>query len=140
MSPEAALLLKAEAFFEQNDMLNAKRMYEAVATGGDENFVNFARYKLAWVHYNLGEFREAMDHFTSLAMARDPDGQPTLLAREALIDTVRTFAEVGEPEQAPTFYKKIAPDSWRKQCERLLMFYEALGKVEDAKTLRALLD
>lgn len=140
MSPEAALLLKAEAFFEQNDMQNALRMYEAVAQGGDENIVSFARYKLAWVHYNLGEFGLALEYFVTFVGSRDADGQPTALAKEALRDTVLAFSEVGDPEKAPAFYKQIAPKNWRKQCDRLLMLYEAQGKVEDAEALKGLLD
>ncbi len=135
-SPDAVLLDKAEVFFSNNDLFNAKPLYEAVARGDDDALALYARYKLAWVHYNLGEFPEAMDYFAATAQGRGPDGQPTMLARQALSDTVFAFAEVGKPGHAPAFYKKMAPDEWRKYCDRLSQIYETEGKLDDAQALR----
>jgi hypothetical protein len=140
MSQNAALLEKADAFFDENNMHNAQLLYEAVAQSQDPILAPYARYKLAWVHYNLGEFKEALVFFVALAQTRDADGQPTALAGQALSDTVLVFAEVGTPTQAPAFYEKLAGDAWRTYCDRLVSLYDAQGKLDALKILSDLLD
>ena len=140
VSPAAILLENAEAAFDESDMASAKAFYVAVAEGPSEGLARYARYKLGWVHYNLGEFEKALETFVAIAGDRDDAGQPPPLAREGLKDTVLAFAEVGAPEHAPLFYKKIAGDGWRTYCDRLVSLYEAQGKLDAAKALSDLLD
>ena len=139
-TPDGILLQRAEDFFSQNNLVNAKPLYERVVLSEDAALAAFAAYKLAWVHYNLGEFTKALEGFTALARARDPDGQPTALARQALSDTVLAFAEVGHPLHAPGFYQDLIPEDWRKLCLRLVELYDIQGKQGAAKTLSDLLD
>jgi len=139
-APDGILLQQAEAYFGVDDLVKAKPLYERVALGEDAALATFAAYKLAWVHYNLGEFTKALESFTALARTRGPDGQPTALAHQALSDTVLAFAEVGLPQHAPGFYQDLIPEDWRKICLRLVELYDIQGKQGAAKTLSDLLD
>ena len=139
-SPAAMVLERAEALFNENNIAKAKPLYEQVIKGQDPALAVYATYKLGWVHFNLSEFDLAMERFVAVATARTSDGQPSLLAKQALSDTVLVYAEVGKPSAAPEFFKQLADDNWRKYCLHLVELYEAQGKLDAKETLTNLLD
>ncbi len=138
-SPDAILLQNAEAAFDKNDMASAKAFYAAVAEGPSETLAPYARYKLGWVHYNLGEFAEALESFVGIAAMRGPDCAPTALATQALRDVVLAYAEVGFPTTAVEFFRALDPADWRVHCARLAELWEAQGRTADAAHLLSIL-
>ncbi len=139
VSPDAILLEHAEEAFAKNDMASAKAFYVAVSQGPSETLAPYARYKLGWVHYNLGEFKQALELFVAVSATRDPDCAPTALATQALRDVVLAYAEVGLPAVAVDFFRTLDPANWRRHCERLAELWEAQGRQRDAAHLLSIL-
>lgn len=92
----------AERFFEENDLASAEQAYRMVLKFPKASTTAYAQYKLAWVHYNLARYQDALSGFVNVAQQA---GEP--LRREAVKDAVRVYAEIGKPEHALAFFGKL---------------------------------
>lgn len=141
--PRAHLLL-GEYYFNQNNVFKASAAYEQVLRFPDSFEAPFARYKLAWCHYNLTKYEKALEGFMKTVLfSRDgcPDKPSCItLGREALKDSLFAYAEVGQPHLAPKFYRMLAPKSWEKLCEKLAQLYADRGQERERQRLLDALD
>ncbi|GDX81614.1 hypothetical protein LBMAG42_34250 [Deltaproteobacteria bacterium] len=136
-----AYLLIGEFWFDQNEPSKALIAYQhAVA---DPNFERrtFARYKLAWVWYNLGEFDQATVAMKTVVSESVGEGNRIKLREEALHDLVRFFADQGDLDAAWDYFQGIGEPALFTDCvERLAAIYAEQGKFDAAVvTLRRLI-
>ncbi len=122
-----AWLAFGEFYFGEGDMSAARQFYERVLeTPAERNpMFGFALYKLAWVHYNLEDFRASLATFTRvLDHAREhPDARDAeALARQARRELVMPYARVGRPALALAFFRRQA-----RSDEETLEMMESLG-------------
>ncbi|MEZ4226747.1 MAG: tetratricopeptide repeat protein [Polyangiaceae bacterium] len=79
----------------------------------DNKVFGYARYKLAYVHWNKGEYAEAMNEFKKVIEFGDQytqiSGAPQL-AKSARRDMVPVYAASGAPERAYNFFKPLSGD------------------------------
>jgi tetratricopeptide (TPR) repeat protein len=106
-----AWLAFGEHYFQRGDMDAARQFYERVLeTPAEQNpLFGFALYKLAWVHYNLEDFRGALEQFTRvLSHAREhPEAHDAAaLSRQARRELVLPYARVGQPSRALAFFRR----------------------------------
>lgn len=121
-----SLLAMAEYYFEITLLYYAKVNYEKIISDfPKDQMLNYARYKLAWVYFNLGEIEMAIDNF-KLVVAAVSSGHARGVVEfrnQALNDLVVTFAEV--------------PDGWRDARDYFLSVLDEKGAY---KKMRALAD
>lgn len=130
-----AFLAFAEHAFEGGALDDARQLYERVlAYPPEANPVYaYARYKLAWVHYNAERFRESLEAMVALlehlrAHPDTPDGAS--LARQARRELVMPYAHVGNPARALAFFRRVAgsDDDALAMLERLGELYLDTGR------------
>jgi len=126
--PDAALAAveRADHAFEANDLPAALRGYEA-ALSLDATFA-YARYKLGWCHYNLGDFDRALADFAVVARGEDT------VAREARKDWTRTWATAHGASGFEARAREVWRDDWVKGLRQVASTWEDQGKYEDAAT------
>ena len=122
-----AWLAFGEHDFGEGDMSAARQFYERVLeTPAERNpMYGFALYKLAWVHYNLEDFRTSLATFTRVLdhTREHPDARDAeALARQARRELVMPYARIGRPPLALAFFRRQA----RSETEVLEMM-ESLG-------------
>ena len=107
-----AYLAYAEHAFEEGQLDDARQLYERVLTyPAEQNPVYaYARYKLAWVHYNAERFRDSLEAMVGViehvrAHPETPDGAS--LARQARREIVMPYARVGSPPRALAFFRRV---------------------------------
>lgn len=126
LAPAAHLAL-AEAAFEDADLASAEREYLAVLATPDDRSAPYARYKLAWVYFNLARDDEALAGFVEVVRTA---GEP--LRREALKDVVRAYAQARAPADALTFFDGLERGQGPAMTLRLAELYADQGRIEDA--------
>ncbi|MBN8611380.1 MAG: tetratricopeptide repeat protein [Deltaproteobacteria bacterium] len=117
-----AWLAFGEHYFAEGDMSAARQFYERVLETPPERnpMYGFALYKLAWVHYNLEDFRTSLATFTRVLdhTREHPDARDAeALARQARRELVMPYARVGRPPLAVAFFRRQA----RSEAEVLEM-------------------
>lgn len=110
-----AYLAFAEHYFAEGELDPARQFYERVLTIEAEHnpVYGYARYKLAWVRYNLEDFQGALRDFVAvLEHTREyPDRtQSTALARQVRRELVLPYSHVGRPDRALIFFRRVAAD------------------------------
>ena len=108
-----AYLAFAEFYFADGRLDAARQFYERVTSIPPErnDVYGYALYKLAWVRYNEEDFRGAMNDFVRvLEHARAYSDQPSsaALARQARREIVLPYAQVGRPDRALAFFRRVA--------------------------------
>ncbi len=88
--------------FDAADLAGAEQFYRQVIQLPGAKRASYARYKLAWVHFNLARFDQALDGFVEVARSA-----PEPLRRHAASDAVRAYAEIGKPDQALAFFQRL---------------------------------
>jgi TolA-binding protein len=135
-----------EHYFErankQDRFGNLKKALEAyrnAAADKTSSIYGFAVYKQGWVHYNLGEWQEALDLFRAVILFGDqptagvPQDRKLALVREARKDYVRTYSHVGSAEAAVDDFHRIGGEAgWYDMLKSLGSIYDADGKDRDA--------
>ena len=129
-APDAYLLL-AEHAFEQAMLKQAISFYEKVLRYHESPVALYARYKLAWCRYNLGEYAAALKLFSDV-IAESKEGHWKHLRREALRDLVLTYASIGKCEKAESFFKTVAPDDTTEMLSTLALLYVDMGKFTES--------
>jgi tetratricopeptide (TPR) repeat protein len=95
-----AYLHVGEHWFDANQAAKALPAYRRAAEDGRFELRDYARYKMAWCLYNLGDLPAATEHMLKVAYAAKPTGIATegkqgdlALYEESLRDLVRFFAD-----------------------------------------------
>lgn len=129
-----AYLAFGELFFQdaQGDPakwdLAAAAYKEVIKYPAPENKVyGFARYKLGYVHWNKGEYTDAMNEFKKVIEYGDqytalPNA--TQLAKSARRDLIPVYAASGQPDRAFNFFKPLSGDKGGEQAKTLDMLNE----------------
>ena len=122
----------------QQTLRKALETYKRAAAYTESSVYGYALYKQAWVHYNLGDWAEALDLFKAVIFFGDlptstvaPD-KKLALAREARKDYVRTYSHVGSPKAAPDDFARVGGKDARDMLKSLASLYFDEGKDRDA--------
>ncbi len=130
-----AYLAFAEHAFTQGQLEDARLLYERVLTYPPEHnpVYVYARYKLAWVHFNAERFRESLEELVRVIEhvrqhPDTPDGAS--LARQARREIVMPYARTGTPARALAFFRRIGDgeDDALAMLERLGELYVDTGQ------------
>jgi tetratricopeptide (TPR) repeat protein len=132
-----AYLSFAEYYFYEGDMDAALKFYDKVAQYPDSKVYGFALYKEGWCYINLQNFEKSLNMFVQvIKLADQGKGADKLgigaLQREAKRDSVRSYSEIGSPENAWKFFQSIGGDFAPKMLELLADTYYAKGKFLDS--------
>lgn len=105
--PDAYLQL-GEHFFNNNNVLKARKAYERALATEEGRVANYARYKLAWCDYNVQEYAAGIQKLKAVIDASEvaKDKKSIQLKGEALRDLARFFSYVDEVETAFEYFKK----------------------------------
>ncbi len=128
--PEAHLAI-AEQYFEKNLFTIAKTNYDEVLKFSDYSFYDYALYKLAWTHYNMQEYRVAIDTFKKVVEQKDD----TLgFQKQAINDLVVAFAAVedGWKEARTYFLEKRDKEFTYKKIGQMAGYLENKGEDDAA--------
>ena len=135
-----ALLHLGEYYFETHSLYYAKVNYEKIINNyPDASMYNYALYKLAWVYYNLTEFRKAIDTFHAVVEAIKGESirGRVEFRDQALNDLVLSYVEVedGWKEALEYFTKEIDEEGAYVKLHTIGELYVAQGKDQDALDL-----
>jgi tetratricopeptide (TPR) repeat protein len=127
-----------EYYFDQGDMENALKFYDKVRQFPSSRVYGYAGYKTAWVYYNLKDYKRAMEGFVALIVEPGShDSSHAILVREARKDMVLSYAEIGGPERAWEFFKRVGGDEARTMMALLAKRYEETGRYIEAANVRS---
>lgn len=135
-----ALLHLGEYYFESHSLYYAKVNYEKIINNyPDAIMYNYALYKLAWVYYNLTEFRKAIETFHAVvdAIKHEKEKAKVEFREQALNDLVLSYVEVenGWQEALEYFTKEINEEGAYTKLHRMGELYVAQGKDQEALDL-----
>jgi TolA-binding protein len=112
--------------------------YQRAASVQESSVYGFALYKQAWVHYNLGNWDQALDLFKAVVFFGDlptstlAQDKKLALVREARKDYVRTYSHVGSPRGAFDDFPKVGGKDAPDMLKSLAQLYFDEGKDKDA--------
>ncbi|BDG08685.1 tol-pal system YbgF family protein [Anaeromyxobacter paludicola] len=124
---------EAEKSDRERRLLAAREAYRRAAAA-ESTVRGYALYKEAWVDYNLGELRAALELFERvIALGEQPTaGVPAekrlALGREARRDYVRTYGHVGQPQTAEQEFVRVGGGDGREMLKQLAQLYFDDGK------------
>jgi tetratricopeptide (TPR) repeat protein len=135
-----------EYYFEKANKLDrignlrkAMEAYKRAASYQESSVYGYAMYKQGWVHYNLGQWAEALDlfraviYFGELPTTSVPADRKIALVKEAKKDYVRTYSHVGSAEGAADEFRRVGGESgWMDMLKSLANLYFDEGKDRDA--------
>jgi TolA-binding protein len=130
---------RANAENRVGNLRKALGAYQKAAEVQESSVYGYALYKQGWVHYNLGEWREALDmfraviYFGELPTSTVPADRKIALVKEARKDYVRTYSHEGSAEGAADEFKRIGGEGgWVDMLRTLAGYYYDEGKDRDA--------
>lgn len=143
LAPDALVLLGDHAFDDRGDPVAALRIYRRATAYRDSPLYSYARYRLAWCLYNVGEYEPAIDAMKSVALdsLQNGDEERSLgLGDEALRDLVRFYADADQAADAEAFLVGLGrEDLVRGLYRRLAATWMEQGRFERGiDTLRRL--
>ena len=104
---------RANKIERNQNLQRALESYKHAAEFQESSVYGYALYKQGWVHYNLGNWNEALELFRSViffgemptsTVAQD---RKIALVKEARKDYVRTYSHVGSAEHAQEEFKRV---------------------------------
>jgi tetratricopeptide (TPR) repeat protein len=133
-----------EYYFENEKWELALQHYLNVTRNKRGQLYSFAWYKTAWCQYKIGQLQEALTSLRRVISAgRQAKGQKDdssggvsriRLATEAVKDLVIFYAEVGKPEDAKSYFSKVAgPKAVFGLLEKLAYYYSDTGNRNGAR-------
>jgi TolA-binding protein len=129
----------AEKADREANLRKALTAYERAGAAPASAIAGFARYKQAWVHYNLGDWERALSLFEQVIRTGDRRGaaatadKALALAREARKDYVRSYLPVGSPRGAAARFAQVGgPEHARAMTKGLADLYWESGKDREA--------
>lgn len=138
-SPQVAhvYLHFGEHYFGLNDLSKANQFYRKVLALNLPETRDYARYKLAWVEFNLGNGAEAVSALMAVLRSAAPDDAAMRLRAEARKDLPRFYAQVGAVDKAREFFARVVPGHEIDSLDRLADGYEDMGKYVEARVIYA---
>lgn len=139
-APWAAVVI-GDHHFQENMLLPAMEAYQLAVDGKDPVQSCYARYKLAWCQYNLGEFEAAVGTLTTMverARALSP-GPTDALWEEGVKDVVIMAAGLPLEESLEAIEGACGPgdgDCGSRLYDRLARLLEDTGRMRDAEEVR----
>ncbi|MBI2894772.1 MAG: tetratricopeptide repeat protein [Deltaproteobacteria bacterium] len=122
-----AYLSFAEFYFQQGDMEAALRFYQKVAEYPSSQVFGYAIYKQAWCYINLQDFRAALEQFVKTIehAQQHPEARDAQqLARQARMEMVLSYAQIGSPDRALEFFRRYAGSE-----DQAYEMFERLGEI-----------
>ncbi len=129
--PEAWLMV-GEACFDQQLLDKALAAYQQVDLHQTARVRPYAKYKAAWVLYNLQQFDQA---YKTLVMALDmcgPGSPWNHLQAEVTRDVALFYAAAGTPEEAVERFAQLDQQAAQSMAERLAAVYAEQGRYDDS--------
>lgn len=134
-----SLLEFAEYYFYDNDMTNALRAYQKLASYPESRVYGYSIYMQGWCYFNMGDYQAALKKFVEVVqysrekLATSGDKGNVTLEKEGLRDIVRTYSKFGTPQKAKSFFQKIGgPDKYKEMMAQLGGFYYEQGAFLDS--------
>jgi len=142
--PDAYILI-GEYYFDHDEAFPALKAYLKASAYTNHEKYGFAKYKLAWCYYNVGEYEQAiqsMKDVVQYSMAQDASVKSNIqLQDEALKDLVRFFADAGQMNEAYDYFNSLGKKELiRRTLRRLASTYYENGDFEQSvETYRRLI-
>src|SRR5512138_1377668 len=135
-----------EYYFERANKVdraqNLKRALESYRNAAqyqESSVYGYALYKQGWVHYNLGNWSEALELFRAVIFFGEmptstiPADRKLALVKEARKDYVRTYSHVGSAERAFDEFRRVGGEAnWWDMLKTLAGLYFDEGQDRDA--------
>lgn len=141
--PDAYLQL-GEHFFNDNNVIKARKAYERALASKAGRVYNYALYKLSWCDYNVQEYAAGIKKLKEVIdrSERAKDAKSVQLKAEALGDLARFFSYVDETDTAFAYFRKKGnEDIAFRYTTRLGQLFHEQGKWSlEIKTYRMLID
>lgn len=128
-----AYLQLGEHFFNNNDVLKARKAYERSLTSDEARVYNYALYKLAWCDYNLQEYQSGIEKLKKVIKLSNKGGdqRSVQLKAEALGDLARFFSYEDEVDTAYAYFVKEGSEELAiRYTTRLGALFHDQGKWE----------
>lgn len=124
-----AYLSFAEYYFQQGDMRAAQQFYQKVTEIPPERnkVYGYAVYKQAWCHYNLEDYKAALQSFVETIEfgKSNPEAHSVAnLMKQSRRELVMPYAQVGNPGRALDFFSRYAKDE-----DQAFEMFESLGEL-----------
>jgi len=136
-TPNVLLAIGEYYFQEKENPERALKFYNKVKAYPDSPVYSYALYKAAWSHYNIQQKDKALDIF--IDVIEYAENHPNQDNAQALVDQtrndiVKTYAAVGTPERAMSFFREVTDnqDQVYEMAERLAVQYASDGKYGDS--------
>ncbi|MEQ9498319.1 MAG: tetratricopeptide repeat protein [Deltaproteobacteria bacterium] len=141
--PDAYLQL-GEHFFNDNNVMKARKALERALAAKTSRIYNYALYKLAWCDYNIQEYGAGITKLKEVIDRSEKAGdkKSVQLKAEALGDLARFFSYVDETDTAFAYFKKKgSEDIAIRYTTKLGALFHDQGKWNlEIKTYRMLID
>lgn len=141
--PDAYLQL-GEHFFNDNNVLKARKALERALASDAPRIYNYALYKLAWCDYNVQEYGAGITKLKNVIERSEKSGdkKSVQLKGEALGDLARFFSYVDETDTAFAYFKKKGGEEIAiRYTTKLGALFHDQGKWNlEVKTYRMLID
>lgn len=141
--PDAYLQL-GEHFFNDNNVIKARKAFERALAAKAPRIYNYALYKLAWCDYNIQEYANGIKKLKDVIARSEKAGdkKSVQLKGEALGDLTRFFSYVDEVETAFAYFKKKGGEKIAiRYSTKLGALFHDQGKWNlEIKTYRMLID
>lgn len=134
-SPQVAAVYLhfAEHYFNAGDVARAEPFYRKVILLDRPETREYARYKLAWTEWNLGNGAEALAALVSVIGSDTSGDAADRLRSEARKDLPRFYAQVGAAAKARAFFARTVAGHEVDALDRLAEAYEDVGKYEESR-------
>ena len=109
-------------YFDKLDFRNALNNYGSALKFRKSSRYSFALFKSGWSHYNLGQYRQALDSWkkTVTYTRINPSKSNSALREETLRDMVYAFAELGDVDPAIAYFNANGGQEFVGQFLKLL--------------------
>ncbi|MBW2731978.1 MAG: tetratricopeptide repeat protein [Deltaproteobacteria bacterium] len=129
-----AYLSFAEYYFNNNQIPKALTLYQRVGKYPKSPIYGYSVYKQGWCWLNLQNPRKALEKFVTVIRDVKKWGGTKkgkiILIKEAKKDAVRAYAQMGAPDRAWNFFKRIGGSYAMTMLERLAFIYYDQGKFD----------
>ncbi|MBM4353864.1 MAG: tetratricopeptide repeat protein [Deltaproteobacteria bacterium] len=130
-APEGWLLV-GEFYFELSAIEKAVDAYRKVTADPKNRLYPFALYKLSWCHFNLAEYETALRELVQVVNVAGESPHWASLAREAADSLPYFYAEIGKPEAALEFFRKVDSARLERLVAKLALVYHEQGKLNES--------
>lgn len=135
-----------EYYFENEKWKQAQDYYQQVLKNRKHRLYSFSLYKTSWCEFRSGQTSAALKSMELLVQQSKAqveqaraEGRKNInksrLESEGLRDIVVFYAEVGDPENAPSYFANLAGNDANNYLEKLAYYYSDKGNLNGARVL-----